>query len=254
MAYNIEQFKAHISKERGIATNNLFVVELPSLTGARRVDGTIIQGYSTESINLLCSVAQLPGRQILTQDRQIGIPLTRNAYGYAVADVNLTFYVTNTYRIRSYFEDWMACCVSNDPPYEVGYYRDYVKDVTIHQLRKGENFAFLNIDLGFDLNLPQVVQDALPTIGGVDLGDLSNGELGYSIRTQDNTVYTCDLIEAFPTTMTAIELNNGQNSLVEFTVQLSYKNWKGTTPEQQRTIADTVEDTVRDAVTGIFGT
>lgn len=254
MAYNIEQFKAQLSKERGLAMSNLFVIELPSLNGARKVNGEVIKGYPASEFNLLCSTSSLPGRQILTQDRQIGMTLQKNAYGYAVDDLSLSFYVTNTYRLKTYFEDWMSLAVSNEPPYEAGYYKDYIRDVKIHQLRKGENFAFLNIDLGFDLNLPQVVQDALPTVGGVDLGDLSNGELGYSIRTADNTVYTCSLFECFPTTLSAIELNNQQNSIVELSVQLSYKNWVGETPEQQRTIADRVEDTVRDVVTGIFGT
>lgn len=254
MAYNIEQFKALVSKERGLATNNMFMIELPPLTGKVKVNGERIEGYPTSEFNLLCSTAQLPGRQILSQDRQIGMTLQKNAYGYAVGDMTLSFYVTNTYRLRSYFEEWMALAVSNEPPYEAGYYSDYTFDVTLHQMRKGENYSFLNIDLGFDLNLPQVVKDSLPTIGGVDLGDLSEGELGYSIRTKDNTVYTCKLQECFPTSMAAIELNNQQNGIVELSVQLSYKNWVGETPEQKKTIADTVEDTVRDVVSGIFGT
>ena len=248
MTYNIEQFKAHISKERGLAMSNLFVVELPSLAGKKRADGGVIYNYPSKEFNLLCTTAELPGRQILTADRQIGIPLTKNAYGYAVSDINLTFYVTNTYKIKSYFEDWMGIAVSNAAPYEIGYYDDYVQDIKVHQLRKGELFKGLDIDLGFDLGLPQGVKDALPTIGGIDLGELSEGNLSIDIRSAENTVYTCSLFEAFPTSMTAIPLSNQQNALVEFSVSLSYKNWRGEFPKQSKTISDTVEDTVRDIV------
>jgi len=96
--------------------------------------------------------------------------------------------------------------------------------------------------------LPQGVKDALPTIGGIDLGELSEGNLSIDIRSAENTVYTCSLFEAFPTSMTAIPLSNQQNALVEFSVALSYKNWRGEFPQQSKTISDTVEDTVRDIV------
>jgi hypothetical protein len=39
-------------------------------------------------------------------------------------------------------------------------------------------------------------------------------------------VYGVTLLEAFPTTLNLIELNNEQNGLVEVNVQLSYSNWK----------------------------
>lgn len=260
MTYNIEQFKGNLSKERGLAMSNLFLVELPSLSGKKRVDGGSINGYPADDFNLLCKAASLPGRQILTSDRTVGMNLTKNAYGYSVEDVTLSFYVTNTYKIKSYFEDWMGCAISNAAPYEVGYYDDYVEDIRIHQLRKGELFKGIDVDLGFDLKLPQVVKDNLPTIGGIDLGELSEGNLSIDIGSPENTVYTCSLFEAFPTSMVEIPLSNDQNGIVEFSVQMSYKNWRGEFPQQEKTISDTVEDTVSnvidavvDVVGGLFG-
>lgn len=43
-----------------------------------------------------------------------------------------------------------------------------------------------------------------------------------------NPIYTCRLLEAFPTTMTALQFNNEQDGLLEFNLQLSYTNWTGT--------------------------
>ena len=41
----------------------------------------------------------------------------------------------------------------------------------------------------------------------------------------ENPVYGCTLLEAYPTTMNTIQLNNEQDGLVEINVQLSYTNW-----------------------------
>ena len=44
-------------------------------------------------------------------------------------------------------------------------------------------------------------------------------------RPQESPIYQCTLIEAYPTTMNAIQLNNEANGLVELNVQLSYDRW-----------------------------
>ena len=44
---------------------------------------------------------------------------------------------------------------------------------------------------------------------------------------QSDTVYSCELIQAFPTSMGTIELADASMSeVVELTVQLSYRNWR----------------------------
>ena len=42
----------------------------------------------------------------------------------------------------------------------------------------------------------------------------------------ENVIYTCKLLEAYPTTMNAIQLSDEQNGLVEINVQLSFKDWR----------------------------
>mgnify|MGYP007000440401 CR=1 len=57
-------------------------------------------GSGGGDLNLLCSNATLPGKQILTYDRVIGMERQRTAYGYAVDDTTLTFYALNDYGTR----------------------------------------------------------------------------------------------------------------------------------------------------------
>jgi hypothetical protein len=56
---------------------------------------------------------------------------------------------------------------------------------------------------------------------GVDLGPIS-----VNIGIGQGTVYSCRLVDAFPTTISAIELNNDLDGLVQLTVQLSYTKWE----------------------------
>ena len=53
------------------------------------------------------------------------------------------------------------------------------------------------------------------------------GELDLGFIGQDDTVYSCEIIQAFPTTMSSIELGDGNmDGTVNLNVQLSYKNWR----------------------------
>jgi hypothetical protein len=167
MVASIDQMKGLISTRGGVARSNLFNVILPSDFG---LDGP--------ELNILCRDVQLPGRQILTRERQLGLQRRKIAYGFAQEDVSMTFQLLNDYGAKRYFENWKNTVVDQDT-FEIGYHADYVRDVTIQQLDKNSR-----------------------------------------------VVYTCRLLEAFPTTLTTIQLNNEQDSLLEVNVQLSYTNWE----------------------------
>ena len=80
----------------------------------------------------------------------------------------------------------MNCVVTqdeNDAMY-AGYYNNYVKDVTIHQLERGND-------------------------------------------TVADSVYSVTLVDAFPTQMELLQLNNqAQTTAMEMTVSLAYKTYK----------------------------
>ena len=188
---NIDQLKGVASKGRGFASTNQFLVELPP-----------VGGYNTNDLNILCTNVNLPGRQIMTQERLIGLKARKMPNGFASDDINLTFHVMNDYSIRKYFEAWQNKVINQDT-FEIGYANDFTEQVRIKQLRKGMAFDF-PIDKIFGLNL-----------------DLD-------IRTQESVVYTCILKDAFPTTMNTIEFSDEQDGLVKLNVQLSYTNWTST--------------------------
>ena len=189
---NVDQFKAVAAKGKGFARSNQFFVSLPSLGK-----------YDTSDLNVLCSNVNMPGRQIMTQERLIGIKGRKMPNGFASDDVNLTFHVMNDYMVRSYFEEWQDMTISQDT-FEVKYPKDYCKDVTISQLKKGMAFDF-PIDKIFGIN--------------VDI----------DIRTKNSIVYEVKLMDAFPTTMNSITLSDELDGLIQLNVQLSYRNWTSNT-------------------------
>jgi hypothetical protein len=179
----IDDFKGLVSSKGGIARANLFSVSLP----------TDIPGVTqTKSeINLLCKDVVLPGRQVTTRERTIGLTTRKMAYGYLVDDISMTFHVLNDYGIKEYFEAWQNAAVDQET-YEIGYKSDYAKDVTINQIKKGRGSTVVNTN---------------------------------QLQT-DEIIYSCVLEEAFPTTMNAIQLNNELDGILELNVQLSYTNWR----------------------------
>ena len=190
---NIDQLKGVASKGRGFASANQFLVELPN------VDNIL----SAEELNVLCTNVNLPGRQIMTQERLIGVKARKMPNGFASDDINMTFHVMNDYKIKRYFEAWQNKVI-NQNTFEIGYSSDYTKQVNIKQLKKGMAFDF-PVDKIFGINLD------------------------IDIRTRANVVYECTLLDAFPTTMNGIEFNDEQDGLVKLSVQLSYMNWTSKT-------------------------
>ena len=197
---NIDAFKAYVGSKGGFARTNMWQVILPVLDGFDIV---------TEELNVLCKDVVLPGRQILTNERMVGMKPTKQAYGFAQDDVSLTFHLLNDYKVKQYFDEWTSRVVSNSPPYELNYPNEYSGDVVIQQIQQGHGDQSFDV---FDFNLGSL---------NVDIDIKKQGEAS-------KIIYTCKLENAFPTTINAINFNNEQNGLVELNVQLSYRNWSAT--------------------------
>jgi hypothetical protein len=188
----ISELKTSITFGGGLARPNNFLITLPSLGGGRGgILGAITGALGARNQNILCRTASLPGKQILTHERRIGMEFEKIAYGYAVDDVTLTFMETATYPIRKYFDEWRKLIIDEDGQ-TAGYKSEYQKRIIIHQL-------------GSPIPLPTM---RIPFLN-----------VGIS-------TYSVELINAFPTTINSIEFNNDQDSFVETSVQLSYTNWK----------------------------
>lgn len=209
----IEDLKSVATAKLGFARPNQFLVEMPPI-GSNAFGG--VGGFlanllpsipnipnvletgtpSSREMNILCSSATLPGKQVLTSDRRIGMEFQKVAYGYAVDDVSLTFYLMNDYGVKTYFDAWIASTI-NEETGGVAYKSEYAKSIKIHQLRRA--IKGKSIDIG-------------PLSANVGIGG--------------GTVYAVELINAFPTTLQAVELTNELDGLLQLTVQISYTRWK----------------------------
>lgn len=190
----------------GMAVANQFAVELPSMAK-----------YNAEDMNILCKDVSLPGRQITTIDRYIGVFNEKIASGFVADEVTMTFITLNDYGTRKYFDEWMNLIVATrekpsvPPPLEgqepvednsleigqVGYKVDYQRKVVIRQLRKPQ------FRKGFDL-----------------------GPINIDFDLMASSIYSVELIDAFPTAIASIPLSNELDGLVEVSVQLAYTNWR----------------------------
>ena len=207
--HSIDDFKSEVGKAGGFAINNLFRVFLPPLKGDSR------------TMDVLCKAASLPGRQIQSQEHVIGLVQRKLANGYIVEDVSLTFYCMNDMKVKNYFEDWQELVVNREN-YEVGYFNDYTHPVIIQHIKKGVGFPVKKKKLFDSGKLPSSIAGRLPRLGPLDL---AQGEFDLDFITGDKITYTCVLDKAYPTSLQAIELTNDADSILEVTVQLSYKDW-----------------------------
>jgi len=209
MAIRIDDFKSSVGSGGGLAMGNLYKIFLPPIKGDAR------------NLNLLCKAASLPGRQILSTERPMGLDVTKVAYGYAVDDVTLTFHCLNDMGVREYFELWQAQAVNSDTK-EVGYFNDYTHPVIIQHIKKGVAFPIKKKKLFDSGKIPSSIRGRLPRLGPLDL---AQGEFDLNAVFGDDITYTLVLDKAYPTTLSEIALSD-DGQLLEVTVQLSYKNWK----------------------------
>lgn len=195
---SVDTLKLAITAGLGLARTNKFMVSLPSIGGGRGgVLGAITGALGSAQRNILCTNATLPGKQILTHERRVGIEQQKVMYGYAMDDVTLQFMETSTLPIRNYFEDWISTMHDTSPGNQdknvVNYPIEYKKRVTIHQLANPIPFGRASLPLGLN---PQI------------------------------STYSCALVDAFPTTISQIDYNNEQDGFVTFSVTLSYRFWE----------------------------
>ena len=210
MASSIDKLKGEVTSRGGLARPNNFLVELPP-----------IGGVSGQTMNVLCRSATLPGRQVLTHDRIIGMEKEKVAYGYAVDDVNLTFLMLNDYSVRNYFDSWVNIIMDQDTQ-TAGYRDEYARRVVIHQLANSVPSIMLGASINVGpFSVSKSVGRAFPMGGKLDI---------------TTSVYSIELEDAFPTTIGEISLNNEQDGFIEMSVQMSYTNWRSV-PAGQSQIA-----------------
>lgn len=238
--FGIEELKSQVSNSGGLAQGHQFMVTLPQLPNFA-VDASML--------NVMCTVAALPGRQIMSIDNAIGTTNRKIANGYAVTDITMTFLVANDHMIRQYFEAWQA--LAHDPvTKEIGYFDDYTKRVSIHTVERGVRLSLYKKQLGFVNKVPSFIKNRLPDLGPVDL---SQGEIDVGASFDYKKTYTCHLLQSYPTSLVEQPLGNAQNDAVmELSVQLSYVDWESE-PGEYSGVADNVVRGVTGAGAAFLG-
>lgn len=156
-------------KTKGLARTNRFTVDFtPPLAMPEDV----------KRMMLFCTSAQLPGINFSSAtNRSYGEP-REVIYERAFDPVQLTFHVDKRMTVKTIMDNWAAAIISPSDR-SVGWYQDYVTDLTIR------------------------IQDL-----------------------EDKITYRCVLYEAFPKTITPIELNaSDNNDTIKLGVTFQYKYW-----------------------------
>ena len=243
MSNSVEKIKALVGKGRGFARPNLYRIILPSVVGDTRFklpvvgellnrgQANIRRTIEPEDINMLCSAVGMPGRQLNTHDRRIGLINQKVAYGFTVEDVNLTFRVLNDFKIKEYFEAWQNSAIKTN--YEIAYFNDYTADVVIQSITNNPSGDYDQL-----LKLSYAGLDA----GGIETA-LAGGQA---------VAYTCLLQNAYPTNINTMEFSDGNaDGLLELQVTLSYKDWKRR-PSNREDVRDMIRSNIVDFALGKF--
>ena len=125
-----DRFRATMTNNFGLASPSRFEVEFPNINGLVKPNGGKIKDKTNvEDRNLLCVAAGMPSKNLNTVNRGYGIENQMVVTGHSFPEVSFSFYLTNTYSMREYFERWMQACSSQDPDEQqfVGYYKEYSK-------------------------------------------------------------------------------------------------------------------------------
>ena len=193
---SIEELKGMISAGGGLASPHQYLVELPLIPGS---------SLGARERNALCKTARLPGRQIATTERSIGLQNQKIATGYGVTEVTLSFHTLNDYKTRDYFERWQDLVV-NQANQQIQYADNYAKTVKIFQLKRGTSFQIFDRDF---------------SLFGIPFN------IDIELATKSNAIYGVELEKAFPTTMNGIDLADAAtDQTLEISIDLAYKNWK----------------------------
>ena len=213
MANSVDELKALANTKLGFARPNRFLVTFPtSVGGSGGILGSVLGllnigggGASGRELNILCSNTTLPAKVTLTSERRIGMEFQKVAYGYAVDDVSMTFYLMNDYGVKEYFDAWRNSAIPEDGgnAFTSNYKSSYAKSITIHQLRQPLK--------GFSRQV---------------------GPIRFGLGLGGGSVYSVELLDAFPVGTSAIELNNELDGLVQLTVTFAYTNWRRATNTQ----------------------
>ena len=97
MSFSVDKLKGQIGHGEGLALSNQWSIVLP------RIAGTVADA---RDLNLLCKSVIMPGRQMIEQQRNIGVKPVPVASSFSEEPVTLQFWCLNNWGVKNYFEAW----------------------------------------------------------------------------------------------------------------------------------------------------
>ena len=148
----LTELLAPLRDDDGYAMPSRYEVRFGAPSGSRGVGGPAasqnlfskilfedIGGGITRDVAYQCNAIAMPARSLTTvQDTTIYGPARNLVQGYTFGDVSATFYCHNDMREKKFFETWQRIAF-NPQTWSMGYYDDYVGNVTIYSLDQQDN-------------------------------------------------------------------------------------------------------------------
>jgi len=112
-------------KEDGLARNNRFLVCISPNSPWQQGPTSWLQDAL-----LLCEQVQLPGTNFNTADMRTYGEIVKAPYERLYDDVNMSFYVDTSMRVKLLFDNWMMA-IQNPGTRNFNYYDQYISNITI---------------------------------------------------------------------------------------------------------------------------
>lgn len=131
----LNEFLSNVRSE-GLMFNSRFSVTLAPPLGMQN-SGT----YDLRKILLYCDSIPLPSMSMSTTQARTFGEYREMPYERLFANINMTFFVDNSMQVKDFFDQWMSNII--DPVKRtVGYYKDYITDMSIDVFDIQENKKF----------------------------------------------------------------------------------------------------------------
>ena len=118
---NMNNFIANI-KKGGLSRGNRYelLITAPSISAL----GNFANNSGAEQLRYRVSTVSLPGKSIATSETKIYGPVRLAPYQITYDQLSFSVYLSDDFRERQYFEDWMHYVVDYDT-HRIRYYKDY---------------------------------------------------------------------------------------------------------------------------------
>jgi hypothetical protein len=241
MAFNVNKFISHFDSHGGFARTSKFEarVFLPA---------PLYQATQLEALSLQCETAELPGYVVNTVEQKIFGAPTYMAASPSFGDITLSFICAGDLWEKKLFDAWMDFIIPKSS-YLVNYKSSYQTNIEIEQFSDyvgtpKPEAPQPNLKQLAELGVASYAKNALTDLASRKLGSGLAGDLTKALinnqydnitgknknappaASQTGTkIYGVKLINAFPTTVNAMQLNWASDDIHRLSVTFKYDKW-----------------------------